>query len=47
VIIKTTGHSTRRIFDRYNTIDQGNTRKAEDQFKIFLANVDQNIDIEK
>lgn len=44
VIMKITGHSTREMFDRYNTIDREDTRNAVDQLESFLANVDQNVD---
>ena len=44
VIMEITGHSTRKMFDRYNTIDEEDTRKAVDQFEGFLANVDHSVD---
>jgi len=44
VIMKITGHSTREMFDRYNTIDQEDTRKAVGRLETFLASVDQNVD---
>ncbi len=44
VIMDITGHSTRTMFDRYNTIDGEDTRKAVDQLEGFLANVDQTVD---
>ncbi len=44
VIMEITGHSTREMFDRYNTIDEEDTRKAVDQLEAFLANVDQTVD---
>lgn len=44
VIMKITGHSTREMFDRYNTIDSEDTRKAVDQFQGYLQNVDQTVD---
>ena len=40
VIMQTTGHSTREMFDRYNTIDMDDAWKAMKKFKGFLANVD-------
>jgi len=33
VIMKITGHSTREMFLRYDTVDDGDTRKAVDQFE--------------
>jgi hypothetical protein len=36
-----TGHSTREMFDRYNTVDMDDSRKAVDQLECFLENVDQ------
>ena len=44
VIMEVTGHSTREMFDRYNTIDEDDTRKAVDQMTTFLQNVDQPVD---
>jgi integrase len=44
VIMEVTGHSTREMFDRYNTVDAEDTRKAVDQMSYFLRNVDQNVD---
>jgi hypothetical protein len=41
-----TGHSTREIFDRYNTIDSDDARQAIDQLEVFLRNSDQNSDQE-
>jgi len=32
------------MFDRYNTVDLEDTRKAVDQLQGFLQNVDQNVD---
>ena len=34
--MKITGHSTRKMFDRYNTVDEDDTRKAVKQFEGFL-----------
>ena len=34
--MKITGHSTREMFDRYNTVDEDDTRKAVKQFEGFL-----------
>jgi len=36
VIMKITGHSTREMFDRYNTVDEDDTRKAVQQLEGFL-----------
>ncbi|MBL7213698.1 MAG: hypothetical protein ISS61_15110 [Desulfobacteraceae bacterium] len=44
VVMEITGHSTREMFDRYNTIDEEDARQAVDQFEAFLANVDQTVD---
>jgi len=44
VIMKITGHSTREMFLRYDTVDDTDTRKAVDQFEGFLKSVDQNVD---
>lgn len=41
VIMKITGHSTSEMFLRYDTVDEGDTRKADDQMEGFLKNVDQ------
>jgi len=40
VIMAITGHSTREMFDRYNTIDEEDVKKAVDQLEGFLAVVD-------
>ena len=40
VIMDVTGHSTREMFDRYNTIDEDDTRNAVDQMTAFLQNGD-------
>jgi hypothetical protein len=39
-----TGHSTREMFDRYNTIDEDDSRKAVEQMATFLQSVDQTVD---
>jgi len=44
VIMEITGHSTREMFDRYNTIDSEDKRQAVDQMEAFLQNVDQSVD---
>jgi integrase len=46
VIMKITGHSTREMFDRYNTVDPDDARQAVDQLKVFFRNVDQTVDQE-
>jgi integrase len=33
VIMKITGHSSRSMFDRYNTVDEGDLRQAIEQMK--------------
>lgn len=44
VIMKITGHSTREMFLRYDTVDGEDTRKAIEQFEGFLKSSDQNSD---
>ncbi|MCX5834027.1 MAG: site-specific integrase [Deltaproteobacteria bacterium] len=44
VIMSITGHSTREMFDRYNTIDEEDTRLALSKFQGLLKSVDQNVD---
>ena len=44
VIMAITGHSTREMFDRYNTVDREDTRAAIDQMERFFASVDQTVD---
>ena len=44
VIMEITGHSTREMFDRYNTIDHEDRREAINRYGVFLQNVDQNVD---
>ena len=39
VIMEITGHSTREMFDRYNTVDGDDKRQAIEQFQGFLENV--------
>jgi hypothetical protein len=36
VIMAITGHSTRDMFDRYNTVDDEDTKNAIEQFGEFL-----------
>jgi integrase len=38
VIMKITGHSTREMFDRYDTVDGEDTRKAVEKFADYLLN---------
>ena len=47
VIMAVTGHSTRTMFDRYNTIDEDDTHRAVDQFGRYLKNLDQSVDQEQ
>ena len=44
VIMAITGHSTREMFDRYNTVDLDDARKAVDQFENHLEFVDRSVD---
>jgi hypothetical protein len=44
VIMKITGHSTREMFLRYDSVDNEDARKAVDQMEGFLKSVDQNVD---
>jgi hypothetical protein len=44
VIMSITGHSTREMFDRYNTIDIDDTKCAVDHLESYLENVDQTVD---
>lgn len=39
VTMKIAGHSTREMFDRYNTVDEEDTKEAVDRFEFFLENV--------
>lgn len=43
VIMEITGHSTREMFDRYNTIDIEDTRQAVNQLQNYLRSVNQNV----
>lgn len=38
VIMEITGHSTREMFDRYNTIDMDDAKKAVNQMEVYFAN---------
>ncbi len=44
VIMAVSGHSTRAMFDRYNRIDNEDTRRAVDEFQGYLRSVDQSVD---
>jgi integrase len=44
VIMHLTGHSSREMFDRYNRVDEEDTRKALVQMSSFLETVDQSVD---
>ena len=44
VVMEITGHSTRQMFDRYNTVDLDDTRAAIGQLQDYLVNVDQTVD---
>lgn len=39
VIMEITGHSTREMFDRYNTVDEEDKRKAVEQLEGYFENV--------
>ena len=43
VIMEITGHSTRTMFDRYNTVDREDVQNAVGQMQGFLADVRQNV----
>lgn len=43
VIMAITGHATREMFDRYNTIDPGDRKDAVDRLENFLENVTQTV----
>jgi integrase len=43
VIMSITGHSTREMFDRYNTVDADDTREAVNKLEVFFQNVTQNV----
>lgn len=44
VIMAVTGHSTREMFDRYNTVDVEDTRGAVNRLQEYVSNVDQTVD---
>ena len=37
VIMEITGHETREMFDRYNTVDNIDKKQGLDQLKVFLG----------
>jgi hypothetical protein len=39
VIMEITGHSTRELFDRYNTVDEEDTRNAVNQLGAYFESV--------
>jgi hypothetical protein len=43
VIMKWTGHSTREMFDRYNTIDEDDMRQTMNQFEGFLGKLTESV----
>jgi len=42
--MKITGHSTREMFQRYDTVDMADAQTAVDKMEDFLKSVDQNVD---
>jgi len=44
VIMAITGHSTREMFDRYNTIDLEDAQQAVDKMQSYLSSVDYSVD---
>ena len=47
VIMEITGHSSREMFDRYNTVDEEDARKAVTQLEVYFGNVTQSVTTEK
>ena len=43
VIMKITGHSTREMFDRYDTKDENDLRNAVETVGVYLQNLGQNL----
>ncbi|EFK10700.1 conserved hypothetical protein [delta proteobacterium NaphS2] len=43
VIMAITGHSTREMFDRYDTVDLEDTREAVNRLEVFFEKVNQNV----
>lgn len=46
VIMDITGHSTNEMFQRYNTVDDDDKKKAMNKMGLYLESVDQNVDHE-
>jgi len=44
VIMEITGHVTREMFDRYNTVDETDMKQGVNKLDDFLQSVDQNVD---
>ncbi len=44
VIMAIIGHSTRQMFDRYNTVDSEDLKAAVDRLSSHFANVDHSVD---
>ena len=44
VIMKITGHSTREMFDRYNTVDKDDAKEAIRNFEDFFIKVDPTVE---
>ena len=42
VIMEITGHSTREIFGRYNSVDTEDKKEAVKRLEVFLSNANQN-----
>jgi len=47
VIMAITGHSTREMFDRYDTVDIDDTRQAVKSLEVFFQNVTQNVTLDE
>ena len=43
VVMDITGHSTREMFDRYNTIDGDDKKQAINRFQEFLRKSEENV----
>ncbi len=43
VIMKITGHSTREMFDRYDTKDEKDLKNAVKSMGVYLQSLDQNL----
>lgn len=44
VIMEITGHVTREMFDRYNTVDEVDMKQGINDLDNFFKSVDQNVD---